>query len=99
MRLLRFVKDILIFNNSPEEAINTLEDLEEVSLTMFLKINFEKTKLMFNSFEFKKKKIIYNKTEIKKEQNYACLLHEITSDNSIMKYIKSRIRNVGSLVL
>lgn len=75
-----------------------LENLAEVSITMFLKINFEKTKVMFYLFEYKKK-IVYNKTESKKEQSYACLLQKITSNNSIMKYIKSRIRNVGSLVL
>ncbi|MCJ3109048.1 hypothetical protein LN026_27435, partial [Klebsiella pneumoniae] len=88
---LRFADDIALLSNSGDELQSMLTDLNRQSITVGLKINMQKTKVMFNSVgRVQLFQIAGEALEVVSE--YVCLGQVVTPDPNHEAEVVRRIR-------
>ena len=87
---LEFADDIIVIAHTPEELQKTLQDLNDSSQPVGLKMHLGKTKVMFNK-NTTKDQIKVSGKKIEEVENYIYLGKMVTSNGDIMPEIKRRI--------
>ena len=88
---LRFADDIVLISSNATELQEMMQELENRSKEIGLRMNLNKTKVMYNDFAFREK-IITSNVEVEQVNSYIYLGQEISMDGSIMNEINRRIR-------
>ena len=87
---LRFADDIVIVAKTPQELQEMIQELNEGSLKVGMKMNMSKTKVMFNPYCIKEQ-IVVGEQVVEEVEEYNYLGQIITFNKDMDKEIKRRI--------
>ena len=87
---LRFADDIVIVAKTPQELQEMIQEFNEGSLKVGMKMNMSKTKVMFNPYSIKEQ-IVVGEQVVQEVEEYNYLGQTITFNKDMGKEIKRRI--------